>query len=632
MAAQAAVSDPGKAAVKFLEKVRDGNVNLDPGGDTALTAQTVPRKRRQIEKRLRRLAQELGTGALEVGEVKLDENLAAVIVRRVGGFDLENLRVFPIALVKHDSEWEVAPLPASFENAGTGYAIALRNRIEQLEKWMLRQQVEDLEKLQSQTKEKMRGSIEARISASDVAKLDARGIGERFIAACAAADVPAVLGLLGGLGDPLPADWSARLRAAENAMKAGRAAPWPWHLLVTPDVARVLVNHEEDSLTGLFSVAFLDPNGIGRNPPRIEILHFNLTKSEAGLWRVDPPPSLLANKPTTDDELPPELDDNPDQELIRSFPAAWTALHPAAPQPTAELARQTWFSAIASGDFTAFLATVDLSGDPANATKSCLRAAREWWEIRGPAASALALPLAFQSLENSAAAIYQTLTPRDPDLVDLQPLYFTRSDAGWSWQSSPDKTTVSGHAAWRDPEMKRLSDIWQAQVLTACPIIAKDAALTAPDETEARKCVEDWLAAIRRGDTPAAISEIARLATPRSDFNALRNLGYEIATIQDSPIPSDVTATFLGDHFAAVAVKTRRADGSDVFPLYPVVRTGQGLRILAEIDLFASHARSRDFLNQDSLERLSEATTEDLKTDLSNLLTRHHTAFDSTSE
>lgn len=633
LAAQATSSDPGMVAVKFLEKVREGNVNLDPGGDTALTAQTAPRKRRQIEKRLHRLAQELGSGPLEIGEVKLDEDLAAVMVRRVGGFDLENLRVFPVALVKRDSEWEAAPVPASFENAGTGYAIALRNRIEQLEKWMLRQQVVDLEKLQSQTKEKMRDSIGASISAEDVAKLDARGIGERFLAACATADVPAVLGLLGGLGDPLPADWSTRLRAAESALKAGSAAPWPWHLLVTPGVARVLVHHEQDSHTGLFSIAFLDPNGIGRNPPRIEILHFNLSKSKAGLWQLDPPPSLLADKPPgDDDEHVTEPENNPDQDLIRNFPTAWTALHPATPQATAELARRAWFSALASGDFTAFLATADLTGDPAVATQSCLRAARDWWEIRGPASSAIALPLAFQTLENSAAAIYQTLTPRDPKLLDLQAIYFTRSEAGWGWQSAPGETTRTDHAAWLDPEMKRLPDTWQQQVLGESPVIAKDAVLTAPDEPAARKCVEDWLAVIRRGDMPAAIAGIARLSTPRSDFNALRNLGYEIATIQESSTPPTITATYLGKHFAAVAVKTRRTDGSEVFPLYPVVRTDQGLRILAEIDLFASRARTRDFINNESLERLSEATSEELKTDLGDLLSRHHTAFDAGTE
>ena len=110
----------------------------------------------EIARRLDRMARDLGSDPLEVSAVKLDENFAAVLVRKIGGLDPSRLQVFPVALVKRGAEWSAAPLPASFENVGAGYATALRNRLQLLENWMLREQVVDLEKLREQSIKEMR--------------------------------------------------------------------------------------------------------------------------------------------------------------------------------------------------------------------------------------------------------------------------------------------------------------------------------------------------------------------------------------------------------------------------------------------------------------------------------------------
>ena len=67
VAAFAGSSDPGETAVHFLEKVRTKKINLEPGGDTALSPQTSEPKRKEIARRLERLARDLGTDPLEVG-------------------------------------------------------------------------------------------------------------------------------------------------------------------------------------------------------------------------------------------------------------------------------------------------------------------------------------------------------------------------------------------------------------------------------------------------------------------------------------------------------------------------------------------------------------------------------------
>src|SRR5688572_14656666 len=93
LSSHAASTDPGAAALDFLEKVRLRKLNLEPGGDTALSAQTAAGKKKEIARRLERMAKDLGSDPLELGEIKQDENYAAVLVRKTGGFDPNRLQI-----------------------------------------------------------------------------------------------------------------------------------------------------------------------------------------------------------------------------------------------------------------------------------------------------------------------------------------------------------------------------------------------------------------------------------------------------------------------------------------------------------------------------------------------------------
>lgn len=634
LAAHAAPSDPGKVAIDFLEKVRERKVNLEPGGDTALSPQTAAGKRRQIAKRLERIARDLGNDPLEVSAVKEDEDFAAVLVRKVGGFDASRLQVFPVALVKRDSEWEVAPVPASFENAGAGYAVALRKRLDQLEDWMLREQVVDLEKLRAQANQRMRARIEANLPESELRGFDARRIANRFLAACGKGDLPSVLGVIGGLDKTLPDDWSVRLKATEKALTAGSAVPRPWRLLAAPEVARVIVHDEDDGKSGIFSVACLDPVGTEKIPPQIEVVHFQVSKSTDGLWRINLPPSFLHEPAASTDERTddPFSENQPDADLIEAFPSAWREAHPAVSQPTGELASKAWLDALGGGDFPAVLALLKLDGSPANAAKACIKAAQFWTAIRDGTSADVAIPLSFQEDETSAAGIYQFFTARDPDRLDLRSLYFEKSKDGWFWSVSPSQEIREKRSAWVDEETKRLPDVWQDLVLSSCPVLRNLDKSAAPTEEEARKCVEAWFSAIDRGDIHAAIAQMARLDGKRSDATALRNLGYEVSASRDQTAPAEISGIYQDSPWTAVGVRTHRDGGKSTAPLYPVVATPTGPRLLIEIDLFAADNRSRSFLNNDALERLRKQTSQAASSKLEDLLKAHQAAMEATPD
>lgn len=609
VSALAAPSDPGETAVHFLEKVRTKNLNLEPGADTALSPQTSEKKRKEIARRLERMARDLGNDPLEVGAVKLDGDLAAVIVRKIGGFDPSRLQVFPVALVKRGADWAAAPVPASFENSGIGYAATLRQRLSTLEEWMLHERVADLENLREQSAARMRRKIEENLPAATLRRFTSQEAAGRFLSACESRKLPEILGLLGGLAEHLPDDWALRLRAADTAVATNSQVSRPWRLLIAPEVLRVLVYHEEDEEaegnSALVSIACLDPAG---NPPqstspKVELVHLALSRTPDGFWRIDPPPAFLLGASGQDDDPGEDLD----TDLLDLFPAKLMLKHPVSPEPTARQAKEALLAALANDRPSSWTRLIQIQGDPADARGAYARAAQIWWESRNPASARRAIPLAFHEDGDRAVAACQFFDSHNPDRLDLRFLFFEKTPMGWLWNPFPSDDTRNASQEWTDLQTKRWQDDWQETFLTDCPKLEKLPDAGAPTGEDSRKLIESWLQATRTGDVMAALRLTTRLDTPDSTATLLRNLGYEMtgARRNDNAIP--ITGIHRGEIWTAVGTQTV-TDGRPSFPLYPVIATSAGPRILLEIDLMASGNRSRDFLNKTTLERLRKSS------------------------
>ncbi|MEX1049210.1 MAG: hypothetical protein WED15_06760 [Akkermansiaceae bacterium] len=614
LAADAAPNDPGGAAIDFLEKVRNRKLDLKPGGDTALAASTVEGKKQRIARRLERMARDLGSDPLEVAAVKEDENYAAVLVRKSGGLDPSRMQVFPVALIKRDSEWAVAPVPASFENADAGYVLALRRRLKILENWMLREQVVDLEKLREQSQQRLRETIRASLTEAELRGLTAEQVAQRFMRACADHDLPKVLGLIGGLAAELPSDWPLRLKAANQGLVVAPAAARPWRLLTAPEVPRILVHLEQETKSALISIACLDPSGAGAKSqtPRIELIHLELSKSSDGLWQIDPPAAFLQEASVDSDD---DAEETLDADLLDLFPQKWSEAHPPKPEPSAEKIQETFVKTLRSGNLGALLRLSKLHGPPQPARESASKAAGLWWELHDPTTARHAMPLAFKPGKTNAAAVFQLLSAKDPDRFAPLLVYFERSAAGWFWTPEPAEATRREFAAWADTETARWTGEWKNQLMPDSAV-AEIPAAAAPTEKEAEELVNQWLAATRQGDFEAALRLSARLDEADSQTITLRNLGFEI--IGSRKGNAAVSGSYRGETWTAVGV-TLEQDGHSTYPFYPVIQTANGPRILVESQLFAAGKRGRDFLNKTIFERLEKFTSVALASDLRKL-------------
>lgn len=599
-AAVAATDGPGETALRFLEKVRAGTVDLRPDRDTALAGQTGERKREEIRMRLDRLADDLGDGRLELGPVREQDGFAAVLVRRVGGFDPARLQVFPVALLQRGGAWRAAPVPASFENTGLGYAGDLRGKLASLENWMLREQVEDLAKLREQSGARLRESIRRALPPEQVAGMSPVQVADRFLEACRRRDVPAALGLLGGLaGDP-PDDWDRLVRAVDAAATSGTKVARPWRLLLAGEVLRFVVEeddgNEPDDST--IAIACIDPQpGEGRRQ-RMEQIPLMLTRHD-GIWRITLPDAfhrMVTPYEESHDEFP--------AARASASLAAGLARHRSTEAGTGDLrgAAAAVLAALRAPDPSAILRWIDAGASHQETVDALLHAMDLWWALNDPAVPRLALPLDVHEHEGMAAVSFQLLALRSTERLDLRCLHFRKADDVWRWTTPA--ATRDHTAEWAAEQQKVWGPTWTKVVLDGCQRVEALAA-PAPGEEACRSLAGEWLAALGRGELKEVMVRSARLATPASDSWVIRNLGYEFASARKVAAATAVNAVHAGTQVSVIGIRST-AEGGELVRHYPVIATADGPRVLAEIELAASGARrSRAFLNKSALERLA---------------------------
>jgi len=603
---------PGQSAIDFLKKVKDGQLNLNPGGDTALRAHTSQDKIKVIRKRLENLAGELDAGQLELGEVREDGEFAAVIVRQLGDFDDSHLQVFPVAMVKAEKGWTAAPVLASFENSVAGYTVPLKKRLSSLENWMMRERVVDLQKLVQQSSERNRERIKNSIVGENLEGSDLVKITRAFLKACEERNQAAVLGFLGGLSVPLPEDWQERVIASRVAVSENAQMEIPWRLLVSPDVIRIPVHEEYTAERGMVSLACLDPRlaDSRESIEKLVLFHFDFAKDPQGRWRIDLPGSLLRNDP---DQL--FLNEGLDADLLDRFVERLREKEPLHTSATAEEAVEAVIDSLKDGGLWNLMRWVDLSGNPKEARVSCAAAATKWWSLNEPESFYAPVRLGFHQEGNLAVASFQWFSMSQVDRFEMEELFFKKVEGGWVWV--PEISSVREHVSqeilsnWLKEHGPEWRMTWKETLLGSSLRITSIPLERQVSEVQIRELIEGWYEALEKKDIRKALGFTAWLGEGiEIQLKALRNLSYELGAV------SRISGIYRsGDWVAAGITSTKSNQTTHSF--VPVLMTSEGPRIIPEIDLIAGETRTRDFLNGTSFDRLGafvgKADLEELK-------------------
>ncbi len=612
-----AASDPGKAAIDFLEKVRTGTLNLEPGGDTAVSPQTLKKKKERIAETYKRIARDLGDNAIEVAQVKVDDSFAAVVVRKANGFDPHDFQTFSIGLVKRGEAWAAAPVLASFENIDRITTEPLRKRLHLLEDWMLREQVRDLEKTRQQSSNILRQKIEERISIAELKKLSAMQALDLFYKACAERDLVMVLSLMGGAAEKLPEDWNARLQGATQAMKTDDHS---WHMATSNNVLRVPLQVEDGDEDASIYMACLDPvsfRSLNRTP-QLRLLDFHLIKSADGFWQMNPDSELLQPSDQRDES---EGEDDEGEDMLDLFPKKFSEFHAPQPHDSAQLALDSTLKTLEGNDLASLLRLVKMNASAKDAIASCERAAQLWWTFRNPSSPSQALILSFKEDKDRAMAMVYAFSNKNYERYSSTHLYFQKHPEGWLWHPVPDDELKKPFIDWEKTESEAHQKTWPQPLLKQSTTVEK-IALAAPDSATAQQTLQTWLDAIAKGDLKAIFQHTTHFNNPKSASKFLKNIADEMSNHSLQLEPMKIIGAHQGQKLSAVGMKLVLKNETR-YPLYPVIQTESGPKVLCEINLITSDKRSHQFLNKDLLERFEELTSPTIADELRTLYAEH---------
>jgi hypothetical protein len=609
--------DPGQTAVRYLEQVRAGKVNLEPDKDTALSAVTGDDKRKEITRRLQQLGKELGPESFTAQEVKTDGEFAAVLVKQESPLDTSKLRVEPVALLRKGDTWLPAPLPGSFENTSVGYDANRNRRQGELVGWMRVQQPLALEALRSGAKERLRRMIGEKVSANDLRTYPPSLLAHRFLNACRQRDTATILGLMGGLSDP-PFGGVAETPAKLNRLFTGKLEAPEWRNFVSPEVIVSILGETVAGDSARVPFGLLDATAGKPGAPRFSMGELVFRRDADGAWRLTWPaqPEDILRGTESQNEFLSRMPD----KLRASFPATSystaTEIHHALPV------------ALLQADPTASLPLMELTGEPETTCNRLLAFALIRHQL--PAlGSFLPVPVAFREEGDSAIAAYQLFRPQEPGRTDLRLFHFKKTSAGWLWypEGALNKS-FAALSAIAEREKAGWEKEWKRRLLTPSVGLDSPAPGEAPAENATREVFARWQTALAKGDPFAALTETAHLQTRDDEpSNLLRNFGYEWITAHTPAVsPATVLGIVRHGRWAGVSARANKSGDAATYPLYPVVQTPAGPRLLLEVDLIAGGDRTREFLNEASLQRLGDNA--DAIAELRQLLTLHRQLAD----
>ncbi|HEY8961866.1 MAG TPA: hypothetical protein VIM57_06640 [Luteolibacter sp.] len=587
--------DPGQTAVRHLEHVRAGNVNLEPGKDTALSPVTGDDKREAIAGRLQRWRGELGPEPFIALEVKTDGEFAAALVKQESPFDLSELRVEPVALLRKGDNWLAAPLPGSFENTSVGYDANRSRRQAELAAWLRARQPLALEELRSSANERLRRRIGEKVNANDLRTDPPASLAHRFLSACRQRDAATLLGLMGGLSDP-PFGGAGETPANLNRLFSGKPDTSEWRHFLSPEVIVSLLGETIEGESARISFGVLDAT-----PGKTEASHFSTGEL---VFHRDPDGTWRLIWPAQPDE--PLRGTESQNESLSRMPAKLRASFPPAAFATAAAIRDALPAALLQPDSTAALPLMDLSGEPETTCNRLLAFASVRHRLPVPVALPF-IPLALQEEGDRAIAAYQLFRPREPGRADLRLFHFKKSSPGWLWypEGAVNKSFASLNA-FAEREKAGWENEWQRRLRSSSVALDSLASAEAPEDAAALDAFTRWRVALTKDDPFGALARTAYLSTGEDEpSKLLRNFGYEwIAARQPNAPPVKVLGIVRHGRWAGISIRTDKSGDAADYPLYPVVQTPSGPRLLLEVDLVAGGDRTRDFLNEASLQRL----------------------------
>lgn len=614
-------AEPGEVALKFMTGLRDEqrapNELLE---GSILSRYTGVIRRSAISQRLALLGRYLRDNRydLRVSGEKRDGDLAAVTINAVSSEDPLEVDVFGLGLRYRGADgWAVAPVPGSFDNVDLGYDRALEKRADALESWMGRERLVKLRALEDEVVEDLRTRMSEAEPAALEAAVSPRGLVKAFTEACQRGDLPAAMVLLGQFEGDLMEEERGLQRVMSLGLK-GLDSRGYWHFLTRSDVVRVVV-HEEggDDLDAEVSLLIFDPRR-GRPVSLIRFVLLYVGKR----WTIELPSGLRLSdesRETFRKALLRDQDYDKNDALRDRFEEEFEDQNEPLRSATIKDAAEKIEQILQEGSLKDFLRFAHRSPELSESERrAAYRYLGAFWNQFHQDAKAASDGRLLDVIEHEDAGVlvFQLVSTAQDQHLEINPLILMRNKQGWS--VAPGVTTGGNFLKLdkvrreqqtevlrrfenqREELTKRATADLQGRFGKAVPV---EGGVVSAEEAGA--LVRNFRNLIREGKLMELFSCGALLDFNDGMWEALNAMSYEYRGAKRSVTLDHQVHVQSGKGWAAVSLRVHSGSGSSPsYPMYLVVATGEGPRIVVDVGLRLATNKGREVLNERVWERI----------------------------
>ena len=607
-------SEPGDAALAFLNALRDDERSpAELLEESEISPHTGEIRRAAISQRLGRLGRYLRDNhyELKIAEEKRDGDLAAVVLAAVSRHDPLEVDVMTMGLRERRGEgWGVAPVPGSFDNVDFGYDEGLERRAGVLEFWMGAERLARLRILEDEVLAVLRkrmSEAEPRISRATANPVR---LVEAFVKACREKDLAAAMVLMGQFEGELTEE-DRRLQRVMSLGLQGLDRRGYWHVLTRRDVVRVAVQEEGgDDLDAEVTLLTFDPRR-GRPVSLVRFVLLYVGKR----WTIELPNGLRLSdedRVTFQRALLRDQDYEEDNAMRNRFEEEFEKRHQPLRAGTLKEAGEQVGKILRGGSledlFRFVYRSEDLSESERRTAYRNLGAFWNEFHQNDTAASDGRLLEVFQH-EDTGVLVFQLISTAQIERLNLTPLLLIRDDTGWA--ISPGVTTNGNFEKMEEAKQERQTEVHrrfeeqkEELVRRATADLQNRFVKAGPPEgaiverEEAEQLVRKFRSLLREGKLLESFACGALLDPEKGVWDALKSMSYEYRGTKQATAADREVHVQAGRSWAAVSLRVDSGQGgAPDYPMYLVVATREGPRIVVDIGLRLATNKGREVLN-----------------------------------
>ena len=614
-------SEPGDAALAFLNALRnDERSPAELLDESVLSPHTGEIRRAAISERLGRMGRYLRDNhyELKIAEEKRDGDLAAVVLAAISRHDPLEVDVLTVGLRERRGEgWGVAPVPGSFDNVDFGYDEGLEKRAEVLEFWMGAERLVRLRALEDEVLADLRKrmkEVEPRIRRETVNPVR---LVEAFVKACREGDLAAAMVLMGQFDGELTEE-DRRLQRVMSLGLQGLDRRGYWHVLTRRDVVRVAVQEEGgDDLDAEVTLLTFDPRR-GRPVSLVRFVLLYVGKR----WTIELPNGLRLSdedRVTFQRALLRDQDYEEDNAIRNRFEEEFEKHYQPLRAGTLKEAGDQVGKILREGSLEDLFRFAYRSEDlSAPERRKAYRDLGAFWNEFHQSDKAASDGRLLEVLEHGDAGVLvlQLISTAQIERLNLTPLLLIRDDAGWA--ISPGVTTSGNFDKVDEAKRERQTELHrrfeeqkeeltrratadlQSRFLKASP---PDGAVV--EKEEAEELVRKFRSLLREGKLLELFACGALLDPEKGIWDALKSMSYEYRGTKQAALADREVHVQAGKAWAAVSLRVDSGQGgAPDYPMYLVVATSEGPRIVVDVGLRLATNKGREVLNGRVWERV----------------------------